>query len=150
MADATKKLEIAIYRRTPEASWNVSEVDIGPLLYELTEEPIHLANVGEEGTIELEVQRTHEWEILIGLAIVGSGIFLKGTLTALGERFGGWLADRIGQLGTRSNPEVRAQGAVTVRVDPSSLEASSKAISQLLSDASEKNVLVQVVVEPGN
>lgn len=150
MSEETKRLEIAIYRRNPEASWNVTEVDIGPLLYELTEEPFHLANVGEDGTVKLEIQRTHEWEIIIGLAVTGTGIFLTGALTELGKRFGGWLADRIGKLGTSSNPEVRAQGMTTVKIDPGNLEASSKGIAQLLSDASEKNVRVQLVVEPGN
>ena len=149
MSEETRKLEIAIYRRDPEASWNVTEVDVGPLLYELTEEPYYLANVGEEGTVKLEIQRTHEWEILIGLAVAGSVIFVKGALTELGKRFGGWLADRIGKLHTSSNPEVRAQGMATVKIDPSNLEAASKSIAQLLSDASDKNVRVQLVVEPG-
>jgi len=149
MSEETRKLEIAIYRRDPEASWNVTEVDVGPLLYELTEEPYYLANVGEEGTVKLEIQRTHEWEILIGLAVAGSVIFVKGALTELGKRFGGWLADRIGKLHTSYNPEVRAQGMATVKIDPSNLEAASKSIAQLLSDASDKNVRVQLVVEPG-
>ena len=149
MSEETKKLEIGIYRGDPEDEWNVTEVDIGALLYELTEEPDHLANVGEDGTIKLEVQRTHEFEIIIGLAVTGSGIFLTGALTELGKRFGGWLADRIGKLGTSSNPEVRAQGMTTVKIDPGNLEASSKGIAQLLRDASEKNVRVQIVVEPG-
>lgn len=149
MAEEPKKLEIAIYRRDPEASWNVNEVDVGPLLYELTEEPFHLANVGEEGTVKLEVQRTHEWEIVIGLALIGSGIFFKGALTELGKRFGGWLADRMGKLGTSANPEVRAKGITTVKVDPDDLEAASKSIAQLLSNAADRNVRVELIVEPG-
>ncbi len=115
----------------------------------MTEEPVHLANVCEDGIVKLEVQRTHEFEIIIGLALIGSGIFLTGALTELGKRFGGWLADRIGKLGTSSNPEVRAQDMTTVKIDPGNLEASSKGIAQLLRDASEKNVRVQIVVEPG-
>ena len=150
MSEETKRLEIAIYRRNPEARRNVTEVDIGPLLYALTEEPFHLANVREHGTIKLEIQRTHEWEFIIDLVVTGTAIFLKGALTELGKRFSGWLADRIGMLGTSSNPEVRTQGMITVKIDPSNLEASSKGIAQLLSDASEKNIRVQLVVEPGN
>ena len=93
MADETKKLEIGIYRREPKLHHNVIEIDVGPLLHELTQEPIHLANVGEDGTVKLSVERTHEWEIIIGLAVTGSGIFLTGVLKELGKRFGGWLAD---------------------------------------------------------
>ena len=146
MTEERKKLEIAIYRRDPEAGWNVNEVDVGPLLYELTEEPFHLANVGEDGAVKLEVQRTHEWEIVIGLALTGSGIFLKGALTELGKRFGRWLADRVGKLGTGGKPEVRATGLVTVTVEPSDLEKTSKNIAQLLRAAGDKNVRVQIAV----
>jgi hypothetical protein len=149
VTEERKKLEIAIYRRDPEAGWNVNELDVGPLLYELTKEPFYLANVGEDGIVKLEVQRTHEWEIVIGLVLTGSGIFLKGALTELGKRFGGWLADRVGKLGTGGKPEVRATGLVTVTVEPSELEKASKGIAQLLTDAGDKNVRVQIVVEPG-
>ncbi len=69
-------------------------------------------------------------------------------MTELGKRFGGWLADRIGKLGTSSNPEVRAQGMTTVKIDPTHLSAASKEIAQLLSDAAEKNVRLQLIVEP--
>jgi len=109
MSDETKVLRISIYRRDPEAHWNVTEVDVGPLLFQLTEEPFYLARVNEEGTVKLEVQRTHEWEILIGLVLTGSGIFLTGALTEIGKRFGGWLVDRMTKLSTTVHPEVRAQ-----------------------------------------
>lgn len=149
MPEQSQNLEIAIYRRNPEACWNVNEVEVGSLLNELTEEPFHLAAVGEYGTIKLAVQRTHEWEIVIALALTGSGIFLTGALTELGKRFGGWLADRIGKLGTIPNPEVRVPGLATVVVDPSDLINASDAISKLVSDAAQKGVPVQLIVEPG-
>ena len=56
----------------------------------------------------------------------------------------------MGKLCTTSNPEVRAEGVTTVKIDPSNLEESSKGIAQLLSDAAEKNVRVQLLVEPEN
>ena len=149
MAEERRQLELAIYRRDPEATWNVGEVDVGPLLHQLTEEPFHLANVGEDGTVKLDVQRTHEWEIVLGLVLVGSGIFLTGALTEIGKRFGGWLADRARKLGTTGRPEVRAEGIATVVVDLDDLERASKGIAQLLSDASDKKIRLQVVLEPG-
>jgi hypothetical protein len=148
VAEEHRKLEIAIYRRDPEDTCNVTEVDVGPLLFQLTEEPLRLANVGEDGTIKLEVQRTHEWEIVLGLALIGSGIFVKGALTELGKLFGGWLVDRVSKLGTGGKPEVRAAGIATVLVDISDLPKASNGIAQLLAEAADKNIKVQVVVEP--
>ena len=113
----SQRLVVAIYRRDPEANWNVNEVDVGSLLGQLSEEPIHLAAAGEPGEIKLEVQRTHEWEIVVGIVLTGTGIFLSAALKELGKRYGGWLADRISELGTASNPEVRAPGLATVVVE---------------------------------
>ncbi|HUU19990.1 MAG TPA: hypothetical protein VMW72_22750 [Sedimentisphaerales bacterium] len=148
MSEETKRLEIAIYRKDPEENWYVNEVDVGPLLYGLTEEPFNLANVGEKGTIKLEVQRTHEWEIIIGLVLAGSGIFLAGALTEIGKRFGGWLTDQVIKLSTSTNPEARARGMTTVKIAPGDLEDAGKGITKLLSYASERNVRVQLIVEP--
>jgi hypothetical protein len=142
-------IQIGIYRRDPEANWNVNEVEVGSLLNQLIEEPFHFAKVGEDGSIQVEVQRTHEWEIVVGLALIGSGIFLKGALTELGKRFGGWLADRMGKLRTQQNPEVRSQGATTVVVNPLALNEASAAITTLVANAAQAGTRVLLIVEPG-
>ena len=148
MSEETKKLEIAIYRKDPGEERNVNEVDIGPLLNGLTEQPFILANVGEKGTVKLEVQRTHEWEIIIGLVLTGSGIFLAGALTEIGKRFGGWLADQFSKLGTSTKPEARAKGKTTVKIAPDDLDAAGKGVAKLLTYSSERKVRVQLIVEP--
>ena len=149
MSEASLNLQIGIYRRDPDAHWNVTEVEVGSLLNQLTEEPFYFANVGEDGSIKVEVQRTHEWEIVIGVALAGSGMFVKGALTELGKRFGGWLADRIAKLGTQQVPEVRCPGAATVVVNPSALNEASTAITHLIAEAAQKRARVLLIVEPG-
>lgn len=146
----SQSLVVAIYRRDPEANWNVNKVDVGSLINLLTEEPYYLANVGEKGDVKLEVQRTHEWELVVGLVLTGSALFLKGAITELGKRFGSWLADRVAKLGTTKDPEVRAPGLATVLVSPSDLHTAAEGISELLGKAAKKGIQVQLVVEPGH
>jgi hypothetical protein len=51
--------------------------------------------VHEDGSIKIEIERTHEWEIIVGLVITGSGIFAKAVLETLGKRLGNWVADQV-------------------------------------------------------
>ena len=143
----TQTLEVAIYRSEPTFEWSVYEIDTGSLLYPLTDTPSHLTN-GVDGTIKLEVQRTHEWELVIGLTLTGSAVFLKGALNALGERFGDWLADQTTRLGTQVNAEVRAPQIMTVVVDPIDLPKASEGISKLLEQAAKTGTRVELILEP--
>jgi hypothetical protein len=146
-------IEIGIYRGDPEAHLLVTELEpaVGALLGQLIGEPRYFAsNDAEGGVIKVEVQRTHEFEIIISLVVAGGGIFLNGALTELGKRFGGWLADQIGRLGTKQNPEVRGQGFATVVVNPSALNECSASIAKLMIDAANAGTRVKLVVEPGH
>ena len=147
MAEQSIKLEIAIHRRAPEEKWNVDEVKVGALVNELTEEPIHIARAGEEGSIKLEVQRTHEWELLLGLLVTGSGIFLTAVLTELGKRFAGWLADQIRQLNIKGKVELRAQGMARVVISQAELATAQAAITDFVKAAAQKGLPVEVVLE---
>ncbi len=142
-------IQIGIYRRDPDAHVIVSEVDVGSLLSQFTEEPRYFSNVPEGGSIKVEVQRTHEFEIIIALALIGGGIFLTGALEELGKRLGGWLADRMASLGTKQNPEVRCQGLATVVVNPSAMNEASAGITKLVTEAAQAGTRVLLIVEPG-
>ncbi len=143
-----KKIEFAIYRRDPDSRENIKDVNAGLLFNALVEQPYHLANVGEDGTIKFEVQRTHEWEIVIALVLTGSGIFLKGALTEIGKCVGKWISNCASELNTSRNPEIRTSNVASVLVNPSDLEKASKGIAKLLSHAADEGIRVQVVLEP--
>jgi hypothetical protein len=152
MAIESLTVQIGIYRREPDAHWRVTELeaDVGALLGGLTEEPRYFApDLAEDGVIKVEVQRTHEFEIIIGLMLIGGAIFLKGTVAELGKRFGGWLADRMGSLGTKQNPEVRCQGFATVVINPSAMNECSASITKLITDATQAGTRILLIVEPG-
>jgi hypothetical protein len=145
MNEQTTKLQIAIYRGEPSTRQNVSGVGVGPLLDGLTEEPYYFANVGEEGKIQIEIQRAHEWELIIHLVLAGSGIFITGALTELGKRFGGCLADRA--TVAHSTPEVRAQGQSTIPVNRDTPQTASD-IAQLLQNAVTSGASISLVIQP--
>jgi hypothetical protein len=144
-------IQIGIYRREPEAHILVKELEpgVGALLGQFTEEPRYFSKVHEGGVIKLDVQRTHEFEIIFGLILMGSAIFLKGALEETGKRFGGRLADWMGSLGTKQNPEVRCQGLATVVVNPSAMNECSASITKLITDAAKTGTRVLLIVEPG-
>jgi hypothetical protein len=74
-------LKIAIRHYPEDGYFNVSDFDVGPLIGGFTEEPGRLARgVMEEGAIKIEVERTHEWELLLGVVIAGSAMFGKAVL----------------------------------------------------------------------
>ena len=81
-------IQIGIYRRDPDAHFLVDDVEIGSLIGQLTEQPRYFAKFPEGGAIKVQVERTHEFEIIVALALVGSGLFLEGALEELGKRFG--------------------------------------------------------------
>jgi hypothetical protein len=144
----TQVLEVVIHRREPASAWSIYELDTGSLLYTLTDSPSHLAN-DKDGTIKLEIQRTHEWELWVGLVLTGSAAFLKGVLGALAKQFGEWLAHQVARLGTQAKAEVRASPLLTVIVDPADLTRASEGISKLLKQAAKTGARVELIVEPG-
>lgn len=150
MSDQSRAFEVAIYRRNPGAGqyFYDEHVDVGSLLRAITDDSLRFVAPGEQGDVTVHVKRTHEWELVIGLALTGSGIFLASALKELGKHFGDWLAGRVGKLGTKANPEVRADGIGTVVVDPSDLPKAMDAIGKLLTDSAAKRIRVQIIVEP--
>lgn len=74
--------------------------DIGPLVSEYGDEPRQLARANGEfgdGDVEITVQRTHEWEHVITLVVLGAGTFGAAVLKTLGERTVDWIAEQIDQ-----------------------------------------------------
>lgn len=146
MEDSTAQLEVAFYRGDPLEHRNVTELDFGSLLGQLVEEPYYLAKANKEGSIRLAVQRKHEWELVVGLALAGGAVFLKSALAELGKRFGGWLADQIGKLRTTKQPEVRA-GQTVHRINLSAQSEVESTMVEVFLEAAEKRLQVQIVVE---
>ena len=145
------EIQIGIYRSDPGAHLLVTELeyDVGLLLGQFVKEPRYFTNDADGGGIKVEVQRTHEFEIIIDLALAGGTIFLTGMLEEMGKRFGGWLVDVTGRLGTKQKPEVRCQGHATVVVDPSAMNECSASITKLVTEAAQAGTRVLLIVEPG-
>ena len=144
-------IQIGIYRREPGAHRIVKELEpgVGALLGQFSEEPRYFSHTAERGVIKVEIERTYEYEFILGLLLAGSAIFLKGTLEELGKRFAGQLVDWMGSLGTKQKPEIRAQGLATIVVDPSAMNECSASITKLIIDAAQAGTRVLVIVEPG-
>lgn len=148
MTDKTQELGVAIYRNEPALEWSLYELDTGSLLQQLTVPPSHLTD-GIDGTIRLEVERTHEWELLIGIALAGGTAFLEGAISELGKQFVDWLVKQAAKLGTRSHAAVRPAGGQDLVVEPSELVQAEREIVKLLREAMESGTKVKLIVECG-
>jgi hypothetical protein len=107
--------------------------------------PREFAAVGEQGAITLDVRRTHEWELLLGIAIAGSGAFFKGVLGELGKQIAGSVLRQAQKLKAQSRPELRS-GEATTKIDDAGQSAGT--VTDLLARAIELGARVQVIIEP--
>ena len=148
MTDKTQKLRLAIYRNEPARKWSLYETDTGSLLQQLTVPPSHLTD-GIDGTIRLGVERTHEWELLIGIALAGGTAFLEGVLSELGKRFVEWLVKEGTRLRAKSQPTVRPAEGEDLVVEPSDPAQAEREIVKLLRKAMESGTKVKLIVECG-
>ena len=139
-------------RHSPESGkYNVSDVDVGPLISGLTEEPGRLARgSNEDGTIRLSVERVHEWEYLIGLAIAGAAAagstFAISVMNTLGKRVGNWIADWCEKKLVDEPVEVRNDKGASVTVDPADLAASREELTRMLDDAGKREATVLILL----
>ncbi|MEK7761284.1 MAG: hypothetical protein AAB433_06870 [Nitrospirota bacterium] len=145
MENAACRLDIAFYRGEPDEHRYFQGLDFGPLLDGMVMTPRSFANVEEAGSIKLEIERTHEWELLASIAVAGSAVFLKGVLSELGKRVGAWLADQVAKLGTASQPEVRA-GHNVARIVPTATSQTEVAV--VLEEGMNSRVQVHVILQP--
>lgn len=142
--DDERKLTIAI-RHYPESNQhNVDDIDIGPLVSSLSEPPAYLAYDAsgeyQEGTIELSIKRTHEWEYELGLTIAESagGAFTNAVITAIGERVYKWITDRLERQGENEPGQIRDDEGATVDVDPDEMSGSQDDLAHVLDEASKR------------
>ena len=93
-------IQVGIYRREPDAHWLARELEsgVGALLGQFSEEPRYFSHTDIRGVIKVELQRTYEYEFILGALLAGSALFLKGTLDEMGKRFAGQLVDWMRNL----------------------------------------------------
>ena len=139
MSRSTNK-EVIISVQRPGA---VDNIDLGPLISELTVEPWMLVrDFSDEhhpdGEIQISIQRTHEWEYLIYIAITGGTTFAGAATAALGTRFGNWIADQVGDA-SRENQEIeiRTETGSSTTIPIEEIEKSSDEITVMLESGSE-------------
>jgi hypothetical protein len=146
MIDSTRKLRIVIRHYPEDGHFNVSDIDVGPLIGGLTEEPIRLARgVPEDGSIKIEIERTHEWEIILGLAITGGGIFAKAVLETLGKRLVNWIADQVEKRLKDEHVEVRGEDGEAVRIDPGNPAARRTPFIRLIEQTAERGGTIVIL-----
>lgn len=139
-------------RHSPESGqFNVSDIDVGPLISGLTEEPSRLARGSdEEGTIRLSFERTHEWEYLIDVAVAGAAVagstFAVSVMNTLGKRIGNWIADWCEKKFKEKPVEIRADDGASVKVDPMDLAATRHEMTRLLDETGERDGTVFILL----
>jgi hypothetical protein len=148
--DKEQRIEIAIHRSSGPAPDSLDQLDFGPLLGPLTEEPLRLAGIQigeEEWSLNLEITRTHEWELVVGLVVVGSTIFAEAVISEVAKQIVGWTVEQAKKLTTRDPPRMRSPEGETVIVDAANPAASVEGIDKLLKDAAKRNRRVTLTVE---
>lgn len=150
MEENELRIEVLLRREDPDAYMVLDDVNIGSLMGRLVEQEDPYAFPAHDlgGSIKAQVQRTHEYEIVLYLALAGTAVFLKNALGRLGHHFGNWLAEQMGLLKTTTKPEIRVSDRISVSVDPERLEECITEISQLLRLAGENSLKVSVGIEP--
>jgi hypothetical protein len=143
-----QRIEIAIHRSSGPAPESLDQLDFGPLLGPLTEEPLRLAGIGEEGSLNLEITRTHEWELVIGLVVVGSTIFAEAVISEVANQIVKWTVEQAKKFTTRNPPRVRSPEGETAIVDAANRDASVEGIVKLFKEATERNLRVTLTLEP--
>lgn len=135
----TKKIKFSIRHYPENGEHNVSDIDVGPLLGGLTEEPSRLARDAHgDGSIRIEVERKHEWEYLFGLVIVGSAIFAKSVLETLGKRLGNWIADQVEKSLKKGGVEARGIDATPIMIDPDNPAVTRDRFQALIEKAADQ------------
>ena len=138
-----------VFRHYPEdGQYNVGDLDFSPLIGGLTEEPARLAFYGtieEDGRVKLELERTHEWEFVLGAIVTGGAIFAKGIIETLGKRLGTWIADQVEKKRSKEKVKVRGSDEESLTVDPENVAESREAFIQVLQYAAKKNGTVVIL-----
>lgn len=144
------QMDFAVYRGNPTRGINVKDLDFGSLLSFLTQEPDRLGE--EEGEIKVEVVRSHEWELLFGALLWGTGIFMEKVIEKFAEEFITWVLEQRRQETNKEREihcptEFRVNNQQVVRVDEATI-LPKNALIQLMTFAANKKLRVKVILEP--
>lgn len=149
------RFEIALYNGGPSQRDDVNELDYGSLLASLTGDHWSFtitkedgSSTFEDGPVHVEVHRTHEWELILGLVIIGSGIFAKKIVEKIAERTFDWAVGKESGAGTKGKAKLVSPDGASVAIDSMSKATSLDGITKLLEVAAERKLRVQLVIEP--
>jgi hypothetical protein len=154
--ETSRKIEVSIHRseiRQNESGQRYGErlegagkkLIFGSLLDAVIEDPYYLADVSQEGTITLTVERTHEWELVLAWLIAHKGAvvtaFVSGASRKLGERFAEWALDMANTFGGKKPPELRADN-MTVRIESKDRKKTKEEVAKVFESASKIELVV--------
>ena len=130
----------------------VDNIDLGPLVSELTVEPWELVkdtsdSYHPDARLEISIERTHEWEYLIALGIIGGATFATAAIKALGNRFGDWIADQAGSTshGTKEI-KISTESGTSVTIPVDEINESTDEITLVLEEGSENQEKVTIEI----
>jgi hypothetical protein len=147
--DQHRRIELVIHVADVPEEINVDRLDRGTLVDALSDHPRILGR-GETGSVVLTLVRTHEWEMVIDIAMAGGTLFATAATQEIGKRVASWLAGQAKKAGglfaeRRSAPEVRASasgGSERVVVDVDNPDPAADRIAQLVEALARQNVRV--------
>lgn len=134
-------LEVAFYRSEPTKALSWDEVDVGSLVKAMAREAFHIG--GQEGIIETRITRTHEWEFLVGLAIVGASTFALKVIEEFAKETCKWIKGNLKES-NKSKPKIlTADRSVSV-------EKNAKEIASIMQEAMKNRMRITIILEPSS
>ena len=130
MATVTERIDLVFHRNVAHEPFE--GIDFGPLLDDLTTTPEVFAKVIDPtAKVTIELRRTHEWELLVGIGIKAGSAFATAFAVRLAAHLGTWAADKVAKRFPGTKPKVEV-GGKTVRIDPANLTRAAKIIETAL------------------
>lgn len=143
------RLRLAFHRgRSDDGGANVSGIDIGRLIDSFTEEPGNIARGAGKGYMKLELQRTHEWEIVLGVIIGGAGVFFTAVLTELAKRLVSFIAGHRSRRTGVLKAKIYGATNITILISENDSQQRREQISRWLTDAMIKGSSIIIVLDP--
>ncbi len=141
--DEKHDLEVAFYRGEPTEAFPWNEIDIGALIESMAREPFHIG--GQEGIIETEVVRSHEWEFLLVLFVTGAGIFAKKVIQEFASGTYKWIKAKL-KKSKQSNAEIRTDSGDTVSIEVEGTFEKVEEIIRIMQQAMNSRTRVKIII----
>jgi phosphohistidine phosphatase SixA len=140
----------SFYRADPTTGVNINDLDLASLVSYFFQEPYRLGE--EEGEITTKTVRSHEWEFLLDVLVVGTSSFATVLTEKFAEKLITWVREQRRQERSKkrdiqSPSEIRVDNRQAVRVDEATIPRDAL-VQQQMAFATKEGLRVQVILEP--